>query len=132
MLSFKDNFEVNNEIKDVTETIEAPEHILLIQFVGLEETACVYFCFSEFSLQKTPEPLSFLTAGCSQPALFLLGLFLRPLAGSLQIPPAPPRPLPLPMLVPIVSTAKCDASILFLVFVFVLFLCFVWNFFLSY
>lgn len=63
MLSFKDNFEVNNEIKDVTETFEAPEHILLIQFVGLEETACVYFCFSEFSLQKTPEPLSFLTPG---------------------------------------------------------------------
>lgn len=41
MLSFKDNFEVNNEIKDVTETFEAPEHILLMSFVGLEETARV-------------------------------------------------------------------------------------------
>lgn len=45
MLSFKDNFEVNNEIKDVTKTFEAPEHILLIQFVGLEETACVLLFF---------------------------------------------------------------------------------------
>lgn len=65
MLSFKDNFEVNNEIKDVTKTFEAPEHILLIQFVGLEETACVLFVFLSSQLQKTPEPLSFLTAGCS-------------------------------------------------------------------
>lgn len=58
MLSFKDNFEVNNEIKDVTETFEAPEHILLIQFVGLEETACVYFCFLTSHCRKH-RPLSF-------------------------------------------------------------------------
>lgn len=57
MLSFKDNFEVNNEIKDVTETFEAPEHILLIQFVGLEETACVrIFVFLRSRLQRTPDP----------------------------------------------------------------------------
>lgn len=29
VLSFKDNFEINNEIKDVTKIFEAPEHILL-------------------------------------------------------------------------------------------------------
>lgn len=49
MLSFKDNFEVNNEINDVTETFEAPEHILLMSCVGLEETALLLFGFSEFS-----------------------------------------------------------------------------------
>lgn len=59
MLSFKDNFEVNNEIKDVTETFEAPEHILLIQFVGLEETACVCFCFLSSHCRKHPNPFPF-------------------------------------------------------------------------
>lgn len=56
MFSFKDNFGVNNEIKDVTKTFEAPEHILLIQFVGLEETACVpiFVFFSEFATAESP------------------------------------------------------------------------------
>lgn len=58
MLSFKDNFEVNNEIKDVTKTFEAPEHILLIQLMGLEETACVLV--SEFSAaENTRSPFPF-------------------------------------------------------------------------
>lgn len=86
MLSFKDNFEVNNEIKDVTKTFEAPEHILLIQFMGLEETACVLVFVSLSSqLQKTPEPpFLFETAGCSlgpsQP-FFLCGSSLQPPCG---------------------------------------------------
>lgn len=115
MLSFKDNFEVNNEIKDVTETVEAPEHILLIQFVGLEETACVYFCFLS-SRCRNHLDLCFLTAGCSQPPL----------------PPARGPPRPLPVLVPTVSTAKCDALIFFLFCFCIVFVLFVWNFFLSY
>lgn len=63
------------------------------------------FLFSKFSLQKTPEPLSFLTAGCnpSQPFSFWASV-CSPLQGAF-------RPLSLPMLVPIVSTAKCDALI---------------------
>lgn len=60
MLSFKDNFEVNNEIKDVTKTFEAPEHILLIQLMGLEETACVLVFVSEFSAaENTRSPFPF-------------------------------------------------------------------------
>lgn len=75
MLSFKDNFEVNSEIKDVTKTFEAPEHILLIQFVGLEETACVViFVFLSSPLQNTarrPSPTAGCSLGPSPPFLFL-------------------------------------------------------------
>lgn len=59
VLSFKDNFEVNNEIKDVTETFEAPEHILLIVCGAWGDRMCSYFCFSEFSTAEntwTPFP----------------------------------------------------------------------------
>lgn len=87
VLSFKDNFEMNNEIKDVTKIFEAPEHILLIQFWGLRRPHVLLLIFVSLSseLQKTPEilpiPIPFsLEADIWAPAslfLFLLWFFLK-------------------------------------------------------
>lgn len=96
------------------------------------------FVFLSCQLQKTPEPPFLfdrrLQSG-PQPALFLF-LFLLwffpvvTLQGAFKsLWPLPLSPaVPTSMLVPTVSTAKCDALIFFF-FVFVLFLCFCFEFF---
>lgn len=126
---------------------EAPEHILLIQFWGLRRPhVLLIFVFLSFQLQKTPEipPPRFLftEAEVWAPAnlfVFLLWFFLkqscrealgsRPLS-SLPFPscpcPCPPPPHPqlnqlTSMLIPTVSTAKCDALKFFWVLYFCLF-----------
>lgn len=96
-----------------------------------------YFCFSEFSTaENTWNPLpswppaavwapaspfsfsfSFVVLPCSDPAGVCRPLWPLPFSST----------MPASMLVPTVSTAKCDALIFF---VFVLFLCFCFEFFL--
>lgn len=139
VLSFKDNFEVNNEIKDVTKTFEAPEHILLISLWGLRRPHVFLFLLLwVLSCRKHLNALSFLTAGCSwgpRQRFLLRGPSLQPpcsLQGtfrSLRPSPFPSGHCPHPHAFPTVSTAKCDALIFFSS-VFVLFLCFCFGFFL--
>lgn len=120
VLSFKDNFEINNEINDVTKIFEAPEHILLVQFWGLRRPhmLLLIFGFLSFQLQKTPEipPSHFLftEAEVWAPAnlfVFPLWFFLKqPCREALgSIPPIPQLNQLTSMLIPTVSTAKCDA-----------------------
>lgn len=137
MLSFKDNFEVNNEIKDVTKTFEAPEHILLIQSVGLEETACIVLSFVfllSSQLQRAPEPPFLFDRRLQfgpQPALFLFLLWFFPgatLWGVLD----PTCPFPsAPCL--FLKSPQQNVMLFLLLFLFLYCFCvFVLNFFLSY
>lgn len=94
----------------------------------------VFFCFSEFSTAEntwTPFPQAAVWAPASPFSFSFVVLPCSDPAGSLQIPLAPsrqpvspsaPQPLspavPTSVLVPTVSTAKCDALIFFFCFCF--------------
>lgn len=95
----------------------------------------VFFCFSEFSTAEntwTPFPFWPQAAVWAPASPFSFSFVVLPCsdpAGSLQIPlaPSPQPPVPTSMLVPTVSTAKCDALIFF--FCFCIVLCFCFEFF---
>lgn len=124
VLSFKDNFEVNNEIKDVTKPLRLLSTFCWHRLWGLRRPYVLLFLFFSWVLNCRTHlsPPSFLTAGCSlgpgEPICFFSCGPCCPVSYRV---PSDPWAAVLPILVPTVSTAKCDASIFFcfcIVFVF--------------